>query len=322
MKVLANDGISNSGKKLLEQAGFTVVTEKVAQENLAEAINREGYSALLVRSATTARKELIDACPGLRLIGRGGVGIDNIDHAYARSKGIAVVNTPAASSGSVAELMMAHLFSLVRHLHDSNRRMPSEGATAFDVLKKKYGKGSELRGKTIGIVGFGRIGQSLASYALGCGMNVIGIDIEEASKLIDVELAGYGKVGVNVPVRHLQHVLGECDVFSLHVPKQSDGRSVIGAEEIAKMKRGVIILNAARGGSVNEDALLDALRSGHVAGAGLDVFENEPTPRADLLAHPNISLSPHIGAATEEAQDRIGTELAGLVIDFFAQSGE
>jgi D-3-phosphoglycerate dehydrogenase len=319
MKILANDGISASGQKTLEQAGFTVVTDKVAQENLAEAINREGYVALLVRSATTARKELIDACPGLKLIGRGGVGIDNIDHAYARSKGIAVVNTPAASSGSVAELVMAHMFSLARQLHDSNRRMPNEGETHFDALKKKYGKGSELRGKTLGIIGFGKIGQSLASYALGCGMHVIGIDIEEGTKSLALEIDGYGTLQVSVPVRKLRDVLGICDIFSLHVPKQSDGRAVIGGEEIAQMKRGVLLLNAARGGSIQEDALLNALNSGQVAGAGLDVYENEPVPRKELLVHPNISLSPHIGAATSEAQDRIGTELAGLVINFFGK---
>jgi len=313
MKILANDGISGSGKKALEAAGFTVVTEKVEQENLAEAINREGYIALLVRSATTARKELIDACSGLKLIGRGGVGIDNIDHVYARSKGIIVINTPAASSQSVAELVMAHLFGIVRGLHDSNRLMPAKGNTDFESLKKKYAKGIELRGRTLGIIGFGRIGQSLAAYALGNGINVIASDLEPGFRNIEVEIAGYGSVQVAVQIKSLMEVLPLCDFISMHVPKQSNGAAVIGEGEIAIMKDGAIILNAARGGSVDETALINALNSGKIAGAGLDVFENEPNPRADLIAHPKVSLTPHIGAATLEAQDRIGTELATLI---------
>lgn len=314
MKILANDGISGSGKKALEAAGYTVVTEKVTQENLAEAINREGYEILLVRSATTARKELIDACPGLKLIGRGGVGIDNIDHVHARSKGIIVINTPAASSQSVAELVMAHLFGIVRGLHDANRLMPTQGNTDFEVLKKKYAKGLELRGKTMGIIGFGRIGQSLASYALGNGIKVIATDLEPGTRDIPVEIAGYGTVQVPVAIRPLNEVLPQCDFISMHVPKQANGMAVIGENEIAMMKDGAIVLNAARGGSIDETALLHALNSGKIAGAGLDVFENEPTPRVDLISHAKVSATPHIGAATLEAQDRIGTELASLIV--------
>ena len=310
-KILANDGIDAQGKSLLEKAGFTVVTEKMEQQYLAQTINEHGYIALTVRSATNVRKELIDACPGLKLIGRGGVGMDNIDVEYARSKGIQVVNTPAASSHSVAELVMAHLFSCVRFLYDSNRQMPVNGDTQFDILKKKYARGIELKGKTIGIIGFGRIGQAVAKIALGCGMKVIAYDpfIESASLLIHV-FGGDNDVLVYKTTIPLDKLLAESDFISLHVPSGK----IITKDEFAKMKNGVCIVNASRGGVIDENDLIEALNSGKVAYAALDVFENEPTPKIELLHHPKISLTPHIGAATEEAQERIGIELAELII--------
>ena len=316
-KILANDGIDKSGQLILEKAGYTVITEKVAQENLAKAINDNDYAAVLVRSATTVRKEVIDACPGLKLIGRGGVGMDNIDVQYARDKGLEVINTPAASSQSVAELVFAHLFNMVRFLYDSNRQMPVNGETEFEKLKKKYAKGVELRGKTLGIIGFGRIGQSVASYALGCGMKVIAHDpfVKEAS--IELEIAGHGKLAVKITTSSMDDLLKNSDMITLHVPKQKDGSAVINAAEFEKMKSGVCLVNSARGGVINEDDLIKALDSGKVAHIALDVFENEPTPRKDLLTHPKISLTPHIGAATNEAQDRIGVELAEKIMAYF-----
>ena len=316
-KILANDGIDKSGQLILEKAGYTVITEKVAQENLAKAINDNDYAAVLVRSATTVRKEVIDACPGLKLIGRGGVGMDNIDVQYARDKGLEVINTPAASSQSVAELVFAHLFNMVRFLYDSNRQMPVNGETEFEKLKKKYAKGVELRGKTLGIIGFGRIGQSVASYALGCGMKVIAHDpfVKEAS--IELEIAGHGKLAVKITTSSMDDLLKNSDMITLHVPKQKDGSAVINAAEFEKMKSGVCLVNSARGGVINEDDLIKALDSGKVSHIALDVFENEPTPRKDLLTHPKISLTPHIGAATNEAQDRIGVELAEKIMAYF-----
>jgi D-3-phosphoglycerate dehydrogenase len=316
MKVLANDGISPAGVEALEAAGFEVSTTNIPQEQLIDEINNQGISALLVRSATTVRKDMIDACPGLKLIGRGGVGMDNIDVDYARSIGRHVINTPAASSQSVAELVMGNLFSLSRSLFHSNRMMPSKGASEFKVLKKQYGKGQELRGKTLGIVGFGRIGQSLASYALGCGMNVKAVDLFVDNADINVNIPGHGDVSVAIkPYKDLNDIIGELDYISLHVPKQADGSAVIGEAELAKMKDGIVIANAARGGVVDEDALLAALESGKVRAAGLDVYENEPNPREDLLVNEKIASTPHIGAATGEAQTRIGLELASQIID-------
>lgn len=313
MKILANDGIDAGGKKALEDLGFVVVTDKVAQEDLAAAINNEGYVGLLVRSATTARKDLIDACPGLKFIGRGGVGIDNIDAEYARSKGVEVFNTPASSSQSVAELVMSLMFAAARGVYDAGTHMPSKGASEFEALKKKYAKGIELRGKTIGIVGFGRIGKSLASYALGCGMKVIACDNNPNNHSVDFHIEGHGSIQVNVPVMKLNELLGACDFISLHVPKQANGAAVLGAAELAQVKKGAILINTSRGGVIEEAALINALNEGQVAYACLDVFVGEPKPNEALLAHPKVLSTPHIGASTNEAQGRIGLEIAAKV---------
>ncbi|MBD3639206.1 MAG: D-2-hydroxyacid dehydrogenase [Crocinitomicaceae bacterium] len=315
MKVLANDGISDEGVVLLKEEGFEVSTTNVPQDQLIDAINNEGYDALLVRSATQVRSDLIDACPNLKLIGRGGVGMDNIDVEYARSKGIHVINTPGASSQSVAELVMGSLFSLSRSTFHANRVMHEKGHTEFKSLKKQYAKGQELRGKTLGIVGFGRIGQSLASYALGCGMKVKAVDLFVKDAVIPIKIDGHGTVMIPIePVDSLNEIIHQLDYISIHVPKQSDGSPVIGEDEFRAMKKGVILANAARGGVIDEDGLLDALEKGIVRAVSLDVFENEPTPRKDLLSNERISTTPHIGAATSEAQTRIGLELAEQII--------
>ncbi|MDG0974151.1 MAG: D-2-hydroxyacid dehydrogenase [Crocinitomicaceae bacterium] len=321
MKVLANDGISPEGVSKLEEAGFVVSTTFVPQDQLIDVINNEGYEVLLVRSATTVRKDLIDACPNLKFIGRGGVGMDNIDVAYARSIGRIVQNTPAASSQSVAEMVMGNMFAISRSLHDSYKNMPVNGETEFKTLKKKYGKGVELNGKTLLIIGFGRIGQALASYALGVGMKVTAVDMSTATVSIPLTIHGIGTVHAEItPTNDLHAVLGTADYISIHVPKQADGSAVIQKSEFNAMKDGVRIINAARGGVVNEDDLLAALASGKVAAAALDVFENEPTPRKDLLTHEKIACTPHIGAATIEAQDRIGGEMADLIISAFIKA--
>jgi len=314
MKILANDGLSASGIEALEKEGFTVVTDKVEQEQLVDAINMEGYEVLLVRSATKVRTDIIDGCPGLKMIGRGGVGMDNIDVEYARNKGIEVFNTPAASSQSVAELVMAHLFGAVRFLHDSNRLMPNASSDVFKTLKKKYAGGIELRGKTIGIIGFGRIGRSVASYALGCGMQVLAHDRSGESFELQLNIADQS-LTVKLNNTSKDDLLRLSDFISLHVP--GSDKAVIGESELAIMKDGAVIVNAARGGSVDEDALMNALDSGKLAHVGLDVFENEPSPREDILSHTGISLSPHIGAATKEAQNRIGTEIAEIIINYY-----
>ncbi len=310
MKILANDGIDATGKKALELMGCTVITEKVAQENLAAAINNEGFDGLLVRSATTARKELIDACPNLKFIGRGGVGIDNIDADYARSKGVDVFNTPASSSQAVAELVIASMFAAARGVYDSGTHMPVSGAEQFETLKKKYAKGFELRGKTLGIVGFGRIGQTLAGYALGCGMRVIACDrTTDDHKTIVLDIAGHD-VKVNVPYMPFHALLAQSDFVSLHVPKQSNGAAVVDEEEFAHLRKGVVLINTSRGGVIDENALIKNLDSGHVAFACLDVFVGEPKPNEALLKHPKVIATPHIGASTGEAQERIGQEIA------------
>lgn len=312
MKILANDGISQSGIDALTANGFEVITVNVAQEQLVEYINTNDVKALLVRSATTARKELIDACPGLQLIGRGGVGMDNIDVAYARDKGLHVINTPAASSESVAELVFAHLFSGVRFLYDANRNMPLDGDTKFKALKKAYAKGTELRGKTLGVIGFGRIGQATAKIGLGLGMKVMAFDpfMEKAS--VTVPFFDGQTVTFDITIDSKEEVLRQADFITLHVPAQKE--FVIGKAEIELMKDGAGLVNAARGGVVDEVAMVEALKSGKLSFAGVDTFENEPTPAVQVLMTPNVSLTPHIGAATTQAQERIGSELAAQII--------
>ena len=316
IKVLANDGISVSGEKALQNAGFEVITQKVAQEQLANVINEKDIAVLLVRSATKVRQNLIDACPGLKMIGRGGVGMDNIDVEYAREKGLEVVNTPAASSASVAELVFAHLFGMVRFLYDANRQMPLEGESSFKDLKKSYAKGKELAGKTLGIIGFGRIGQEVAKRAIGLGMNVLAHDKFVDSVNIDLNFFNGQIMNFQITPTSLEEVLKNSDFITLHIPKIGN-KAVIGAEEIGMMKNGAGIVNAARGGVIDEDALMFALEKGKLDYAGLDVYENEPTPSIHLLMQANVSLTPHIGAATIEAQDRIGTELADKIATFF-----
>ena len=308
MKILANDGIAKSGIDAMESSGFKVITDKVDQSQLIDYINKNDITALLVRSATKVRKDIIDACPNLKLIGRGGVGMDNIDVDYARDKGIHVINTPGASSASVAELVFAHLFGMVRFLFDANRNMPLEGDTRFKELKKSYGAGIELRGKKIGIIGFGRIGREVAKIALGQGMEVIAHDTHCKNAKIEIDFYDGQQVKFNITSVAIEEVYKNADFITVHVPFQ--GKPLISKKEIEMMKDNIGLVNAARGGVINEVDLLDALESGKIRYAGLDVFENEPTPNLKVLMAHQISLSPHIGAATLEAQDRIGTELA------------
>jgi D-3-phosphoglycerate dehydrogenase len=314
MKILANDGISPAGKEKLESAGFEVDTTKVAQEQLADYIQSKGVNAILVRSATKVRKDLLDQLNGqLKLIGRGGVGMDNIDVDYAREKGIHVINTPAASTRSVAELVFAHLFGMVRYLFDSNQKMPLEGDTKFKELKKSYSGGSELKGKTLGIIGCGRIGTEVARMAYALGMNVMTHDHSNETKKVKIDFADGQSLNFNLECSSLKDLLKHSDFVTIHI--SGAGKAVIGKREIEMMKDNAALVNTARGGVVDEEALLEALDSGKLRYAALDVFVNEPTPAMKVLMSPYTSLSPHIGAATLEAQDRIGLELADQIID-------
>ncbi len=312
MKVLANDGISKSGVKALESAGFEVITTHVAQEQLVQYINDHKVSVILVRSATEVRKNIIDECDTLKIIGRGGVGMDNIDVKYARDQGLHVINTPASSSNSVAELVFAHLFGGVRFLYDANRNMPLDGDTKFNSLKKNYAGGRELRGKTIGIIGFGRIGRDVAKIALGCGMKVIASDNQVGEADITLDFYDGQEITLKIKTEPVEELIKHSDFISLHVPAQP--QFVIGKNEISEMKDGAAIINCARGGVIDENAVIDALETGKLSFAALDTFQNEPTPAVKVLMNGKISLTPHIGAATSEAQDRIGTELAQQII--------
>lgn len=313
IKILANDGIHPDGILLLEEANYIVDTDKIAQEDLAGRMAE--YDVLIVRSATKVTREVIDGGKNLKVIARGGVGLDNIDVEYAKSKGIEVFNTPQASSRAVAELAFGHMFALARMLHRSNRELAAGGD--FKKLKKNYETGFQLRGKSLGIIGFGRIGQEVAKIALGVGMDVRAHDpyVQEAE--IGIHLQRYPDTNLSVRVRTepLERILRECDFITLHLP--GGGGPLITAREIGLMKDGVFLINTARGGVIDEEALIEALNSGKVGGAGLDVFENEPNPREALLKHPLVSCTPHIGASTVEAQSYIGLELADRILAFF-----
>ena len=312
MNILANDGISSSGKTLLESKGFSVNIVNVAQEQLINFINDKNIEVLLVRSATEVRKKLIDNCKNLKLIGRGGVGMDNIDVDYAKQKGLKVINTPAASSNSVAEIVFAHLFGSVRFLYDSNRNMPLDGDVNFKKLKKNYASGSELSGKTLGIIGFGRIGQATARIALGVGMKILVHDPNLNSTNLCLEILNKN-LDFSIKIDSFEDVLKNSDFITLHTPSQN--KPIIGKKEIEMMKKGSGIINASRGGVVDEDAIIENLNKNHLSFAAFDTFINEPNPSIRLLMHPKISLTPHIGAATNEAQDRIGIELAEQIIE-------
>ena len=309
IRILANDGIGADGKAKMEAAGFEVVTEKVPQDQLAAELPK--YDAICVRSATKVRQDLIDQCPNLKAIARGGVGMDNIDVEYARGKGIRVVNTPAASSRAVAELAFGHILTIARGLHVANRDMATGD---FAKMKKSLAGGVQLEGLTLGVIGLGRIGREAARIGLGMGMRVIGSDPFQKYVDIQVPIHGIGEAPVvRVNSLPLDEMIKHADVITMHVPAQ-DGQPLFGAEQLANVHDNAIIVNTARGGLIDEDALLAALEDGRIRGVALDVFEGEPSPKAALLNHPRVSVSPHIGAATGEAQRLIGVELADQLI--------
>lgn len=314
IRILANDGIAEDGKTLLEEAGYEVVTDKVAQDDLAREL--PNYDAIIVRSATKVRRDLIDQCPRLKVIARAGVGLDNIDHDYARSIGRVVVNTPAASSQAVAELVFTHFFNLARFVHRANQELPAAESN-FKALKKSYAKGVQLRGKTLGIIGFGRIGREAARIGLALGMRILPVDlhVEQADLELDLHGTDHVKLKVSVPTVEMDDMLTQADFITIHVPSLKG--ALIGADELRKMKSTAVIVNTARGGVIDEEALLAALDTGEIAGAGLDVFNNEPTPDRRLLEHPRISVTPHTGASTQEAQRNIGLELADQILAHF-----
>lgn len=309
-KILVNDGMHQAGIDMLITAGHEVETTNIPQDDLMDRL--QAYDAICVRSATKVRAQLIDNCPGLKIIGRGGVGLDNIDVEHAKSKGIHVLNTPAASSRSVAELAMGHLLSVARYIYDANQQMPSKGTSDFKSLKKSYSKGFELEGKKLGIIGFGRIGQETARIAIGMGMEILAVDPFQDEVKLDIGPKSL-QLTTTVNTVDMDTMLANADAISLHIPNV--GKPVLAAEEFDKMKNGVVLINASRGGTVDEDALLAALNSGKVRATGLDVFVGEPNPRIDLLTHANVSATPHIGASTVEAQVKIGQELAQQIID-------
>ncbi|BFO67625.1 D-2-hydroxyacid dehydrogenase [Chryseobacterium sp. S0630] len=313
MKVLANDGISKAGENTLKEAGIEILDNRVAQDHVINFINDNNVDVLLVRSATKVRQDLIDACPGLKIIGRGGIGMDNIDVEYAKSKGIKVINTPTASSKSVAELVFGHFISLARFLHESNRLMPLEGETHFNAMKKSFSNAYELSGKTLGVIGFGSIGQEVIKIGIALGMKVTVLTRSPKTEVLTLNFFNGQSVNFEITsTNDMDAFLKEADFISINTPKTNE--YIIDTPQFEKMKDGVYIVNTARGGVINEVTLIDFIESGKVAGAALDVFENEPSPELPLLMNPALSLSPHVGGNTVDAQEKIGIELAEQII--------
>lgn len=312
MIVLANDGISEKGIQLLKEADITVLDARVSAEHLSNFINENNVDVLLVRSATQVRKNLIDECPNLKIIGRGGVGMDNIDVDYAIDKGIYIINTPKASCKSVAELVFAHFFSLARFLHESNRLMPLEGETKFNTLKKSFNNATELSGKTLGVIGMGNIGLEVIKIGISLGMSIVAYNRTPKTENVKISFFDGQSLHFEIKSVNLDEVLKKSDFISINISNAE--KYFIDNEQIARMKEGVFIANTARGGVLNEVALIDAIERGKVAGAALDVFENEPNPEIEILMNPALSLSPHIGGNTLEAQNRIAEELAEQII--------
>ncbi|WP_313270712.1 D-2-hydroxyacid dehydrogenase [Epilithonimonas vandammei] len=312
MIVLANDGISEKGIQLLKEADITVLDARVSAEHLSNFINENNVDVLLVRSATQVRKNLIDECPNLKIIGRGGIGMDNIDVDYAIDKGIYIINTPKASRKSVAELVFAHFFSLARFLHESNRLMPLEGETKFNTLKKSFNNATELSGKTLGVIGMGNIGLEVIKIGISLGMSIVAYNRTPKTENVKISFFDGQSLHFEIKSVNLDEVLKKSDFISINISNTE--KYFIDNEQIAMMKEGVFIANTARGGVLNEVALIDAIERGKVAGAALDVFENEPNPEIEILMNPALSLSPHIGGNTLEAQNRIAEELAEQII--------
>jgi D-3-phosphoglycerate dehydrogenase len=301
MKILVTDGISAEGAKILTDAGHQVDKLKLSPEELLKKIG--DYHCIIVRSATKVTKEVIDAGKNLKVVARGGVGLDNIDVSAAESKGMKVLNTPAASAVSVAELALGHMLAISRFLHISTMEM-RQGKWP----KKEYGEGIELYKKNLGIFGLGNIGKEVARRALGFGMHVLAYD------------PPFTPMDFFVEITTKEKLLANSDFITLHLPYEKKLGPAIGKKEIEMMKKGVVIINCARGGVVDEAALLEGLNSGRVAGAALDVFTSEPPTEAQkaLIEHPRVSVSPHIGGSTVEAQARVGTEIAMKVVKAFS----
>ncbi len=316
IKILVNDGLHPDGKMLLEEAGYEVDDQRVAQADLHQVL--PNYDAIIVRSATHVRREVLEHCPNLKLIARAGVGMDNIDTTYARERSIKIMTARKAVAHAVAELAFGHMFTLARHLQNTNRDMPSKGNVAFKELKEAYSNGIQLRGKNLGIIGFGKIGQEVARIGIGIGMNIIPVDLEVNEVEIDISLYRTETVSLAIKMKttSLEEMLPEADFVTLHVPLNGD-IPILGAKEIAMMKKGAFLINTSRGGTVDEEVMIAALDNGKLAGVGLDVYNQEANIQTILLQHPKISMTPHTGAATIEAQRDVALELADKIIAFF-----
>lgn len=311
MRVLAINGISASGINTLKEGGFEVLETKVAQEQLENYISTHNIDVLLVGNNTEIQQELIDGCPSLKLIGCNTL-TDNIDAQYAKDQGLQVIEASEATSNAKAELVFAHLFGISRYLHQSNREMPLEGDMNFNMLHKHFSQGTELRGKTLGIIGFDIVGREVAKIALAIGMKVIATKTQTNDTIINIPFYNGQFVNIEIETDNLSEIIQQADFISIHTDA-ADGY-ILSKPQFDKMKKGMGIVNVSQPGTIDEVALVNAIEDQTVRYAGLDVFENQPNPEIQLLMNPELSLSPNIGATTIEAEERIGVELANQIV--------
>ncbi len=313
MKVLANDGISKTTKKTLEDAGIEILDQRVAQEHLARIMNENNVDVLLVKNATKVSRQLIDAVPSLKIIGKAGEGWDNVDVSYAREKGISMISAPEGLSRSAAEMVFAHFLSLARFLHESNRMMPLEGESQFNALKRSYGNAVELQGKTLGVIGLGHVGKEVVKIGISLGMNVKAFTRTPKTEKLTLRFFDGQTLDFSLhTTNNWDEFLNGTQFISINTTKTSE--YIIGLPQLEKMENGVYIVNTVSGG-IDEVALLDFVESGKVAGAALDIFENEPHPELNILMNPALSLSPHLAGTTLDAQEKTDAALAQQIIN-------
>lgn len=311
MKILANDGISTSGETLLIEAGHEILNHRVSQEHLVQFINENQVEILLVKNATSIDHQVIDSCKSLKIIGKAGTEMNNVAVDYAIEKGLYVISTPNSYARATAELVFAHFFSLARFLHDSNRMMPLEGDSKFNLLKKSYQNAAELFGKTLGVIGSGNNTLEVIKMGISLGMNVIIFNENSKSEKVNLDFFDGQKLVFELKSVKFEEILEKSDFISILNTEKSG--YLIDSEEFEIMKNGAYLVNIAKG-AVNEVTLVDYLENKKLAGAALDVFENEPKPDIQVLMNPSLSLSPNLATVTTDAIEKTGKELAEQII--------
>lgn len=311
MKILANDGISTSGENLLKEAGLEILDNRVSQEHLINFINENNVDVLLVKNATAINNEIIDSCKSLKIIGKAGITMDNVAVDHAIEKGLFVISTPNSYSKAISEMAFAHFLTLARHLHDSNRLMPLEGDSKFNLLKKSYQNATELHGKTLGVIGMDNNALEVIKTGISLGMNILAYSKNPKTENVTLEFFDGQKLVFEIKSVKFGEILDNSDFISV-ICNEENGY-ILDSEQFEMMKDGAYLVNFAKG-AVNEVSLVEYLENKKIAGAALDVFELEPKPDIQVLMNPSLSLSPNVASVTTDSQEKTGKELAEQII--------